>query len=202
MTPTPTSLSKGKRVILDLCGGTGAWSRPYAEAGYDVRNITWPDYDVRTYKLPEELIYGILAAPPCTVFCRMRMCHGKPNDAEFIEGLSVVDACLRIIMMTKPKFWALENPQGYLKNWLGKPKFKFHPYEFGDPWTKRTWIWGDFNPPIKEPLFNNKIVKPLGRLVGSKKNDLSLSAKKGQSNAETHSITPAGFSKAFYEANP
>jgi hypothetical protein len=36
-----------QKIILDLCGGTGAWSRPYAEAGYDVRNITLPDYDVQ-----------------------------------------------------------------------------------------------------------------------------------------------------------
>ena len=37
------------KIILDLCGGTGAWSKPYVNAGYDVRNITLPDYDVRTY---------------------------------------------------------------------------------------------------------------------------------------------------------
>lgn len=37
------------RIILDLCGGTGSWSKPYQEAGYDVRIITLPDYDVRTY---------------------------------------------------------------------------------------------------------------------------------------------------------
>ena len=26
-------------VILDLCGGTGSWSRPYRDAGYDVRIV-------------------------------------------------------------------------------------------------------------------------------------------------------------------
>jgi ubiquinone/menaquinone biosynthesis C-methylase UbiE len=31
---------KEGKIILDLCGGTGSWSRPYKEAGYDVRNIT------------------------------------------------------------------------------------------------------------------------------------------------------------------
>ena len=46
------------KIILDLCGGTGAWSRPYKEAGYDVRNITLPDYDVRIYNPPEN-VYGI-----------------------------------------------------------------------------------------------------------------------------------------------
>ena len=55
------------KIILDLCGGTGAWSRPYKDAGYDVRLITLPDNDVLTYQPPSG-VYGILAAPPCTEF--------------------------------------------------------------------------------------------------------------------------------------
>ena len=27
------------KIILDLCGGTGAWSAPYKNHGYDVRLI-------------------------------------------------------------------------------------------------------------------------------------------------------------------
>lgn len=38
------------KIILDLCGGTGSWSKPYKEAGYDVRNITLPEFDVLTYE--------------------------------------------------------------------------------------------------------------------------------------------------------
>ena len=34
------------KLILDLCGGTGSWSKPYKEAGYDVRVITLPHYDL------------------------------------------------------------------------------------------------------------------------------------------------------------
>ncbi len=30
-------------IILDLCGGTGSWSKPYKDAGYDVRVITLPE---------------------------------------------------------------------------------------------------------------------------------------------------------------
>ena len=52
-----------ERIILDLCGGSGSWSRPYQEAGYDVRLITLPDYDVLDYEPPEG-VHGILAAPP------------------------------------------------------------------------------------------------------------------------------------------
>lgn len=41
------------KIILDLCGGTGAWSRPYTEAGYDVRIITLPEENVLTYSSPQ-----------------------------------------------------------------------------------------------------------------------------------------------------
>lgn len=34
------------KIILDLCGGTGSWSKPYRDAGYDVRVITLPRYDL------------------------------------------------------------------------------------------------------------------------------------------------------------
>lgn len=36
-------MDNSNKIILDLCGGTGAWSRPYKEAGYDVRLITLPE---------------------------------------------------------------------------------------------------------------------------------------------------------------
>jgi len=29
------------KIILDLCGGTGAWSKDYEETGYIVINITF-----------------------------------------------------------------------------------------------------------------------------------------------------------------
>lgn len=64
------SLEVSGRIILDLCGGTGAWSEPYRLAGYQVRLIdpAAGTGDVRLYTLPRERVYGILAAPPCTVF--------------------------------------------------------------------------------------------------------------------------------------
>lgn len=36
-----------KKIILDLCGGSGAWSRPYKQAGYQVYVLTLPEYDVK-----------------------------------------------------------------------------------------------------------------------------------------------------------
>lgn len=176
-------------IVLDLCGGTGSWSAPYREAGYDVRLVDLPD-DVRLFEYPGP-VHGILAAPPCTYFCRMRMCRGTPTPEQFREGLSIVDGCLRVIQVCKPRWWALENPQGYLHRWLGPPAMKFHPWQYGDPWTKRTWIWGRF----VVPHFTR--TQPLARKVGNKRGDRAL-----LNTPVENSRTPPGFARAFFEANP
>jgi site-specific DNA-cytosine methylase len=179
-----------RKVILDLCGGTGSWSMPYVAAGYDVRVIDLPS-DVRLMEKPKERVHGILAAPPCTYFSRMRMCQGRPTAEQFREGLSVVDACIRLIMVCRPQWWVLENPQGYLQKWLGRPAMKFHPWEFGDPWTKRTWLWGSFTPPMCLSTI------PTNRLVGNRRGYKAIA----QSFAE-RARTPQGFANAFFAANP
>jgi hypothetical protein len=59
-----------KKIILDLCGGTGSWSKPYRDAGYDVKVITLLDFDVTDERVVEMCIalkpYGILCATPAT----------------------------------------------------------------------------------------------------------------------------------------
>lgn len=131
-----------QRIILDLCGGTGAWSRPYAEAGYDVRNITLPDYDVKTYEPPEN-VYGILAAPLCNEFSIAKGSQVRDFDGAMI----IVKSCLRIIWQCHPSFWCLENPRGFLRQFLGKPPLTIWYWQFGDTLGKPTDLWGYYNPP-------------------------------------------------------
>jgi len=195
-----------KKIILDLCGGTGGWSRPYKEAGYDVRIITWPEWDARLYPskrseaarnpkdffdiADHEEVYGILAAPVCTVFSGSGATW-KRSDADMVEGLSLVDACLRIIWVLKPKFWAMENPVGKLRKWIGQPKMSFNPCDYGDPYKKRTLLWGEFNTKLEKNPVTPIIPSPLHQNYGGK------SAK----TKEARSITPKGFAKAFFLAN-
>jgi len=188
------------KIILDLCGGTGSWSKPYRDAGYDVRNITLPDNDVRTY-IPPENVYGILAAPPCTMFSLARTRAKTPRD--FKEGMEIVTACLKIIWQCRYKnklaFWAMENPMGYLRQFLGKPVFTFDPCDFGDRYTKKTDLWGYFNIPRKKPV---KLIKE--ELWRSKQNSRklpSISEITGSKQSDKRAITPQGFAKAFFEAN-
>lgn len=196
-------MNTSKKIIVDLCGGTGSWSKPYKDAGYDVRVITYPKYDVRTYKPPKN-VYGILAAPPCTMFSLARTTAKEPRD--FRKGMETVEACLHIIWECRKqgslKFWALENPRAYLRQFLGKPPLVFSPHEYGDPYTKWTDLWGFYNLPTKKPVkltdqqmrdcsINNRILPQLP--------DGYVSAESRQS--ARRAMTPQGFANAFFKAN-
>lgn len=188
-------MDNSQKIILDLCGGTGAWSKPYKDNGYDVRLITLPDHDVRLYEPPDN-VYGILAAPPCTMFSVARTVGKKHRD--LAEGMEVVESCLNIIWkcqykitsdhQRKPplKFWALENPKGMLEWFLGKPTYFFQPYQFGNPYSKKTCLFCNPIPP-------GQTMKHIFNPVDMKRDFAKIS--------ELRSITPSGFANAFYEAN-
>ena len=175
-------------IILDLCGGTGAWSKPYKDAGYEVV-IVDVDQDVRLFHTTAR-IHGILAAPPCTHLAGSgARWWAEKGKGALLESLSIVDACLRIVLLTQPKWWCLENPVGRLVHFIGKPKMYFDPCDYGDPYTKKTCLWGDFNEPVKNP------VEPT---EGSKMHKIW-----GEGDGKMlRSITPPGFAQAFFEANP
>lgn len=201
-----------KKIILDLCGGTGAWSNPYRENGYDVRVITLPEYDITDPKVIEMCVamkpYGILAAPPCTMFSRARTTAKTPRD--FKGAMKIVKACLEIIWQSQYKnrfglkFWAMENPAGHLQRFMGKPAFKFHPFDFGDRHSKQTFIWGNFEFPKKKPIKLNE-----KELIQSRNNTRPLPQipdgyvvdKKMKPVQIRRSITPRGFAIAFYKVN-
>lgn len=178
-------------MILDLCSGTGAWSQPYKQAGFSVLLVDIQDggLDVRTLHKPKGNVYGILVAPPCTVFASSGA-RWERTDEDYREALSVVDACLRLVLACNPVFWALENPVGKLVRWLGPPAMYFQPYEYGDPYTKKTAIWGRFNRPEKS------VVVP----VEGSRMHLRYGGRSRKTKTE-RSKTPGGFARAFFRAN-
>lgn len=178
------------KIILDLCGGTGSWSRPYKKAGYDVKVIDplQNTGDIRELEYIDN-VYGILAAPPCTEFAGSgaRWWEEK-GHIPLMNALSIVDACFRIITVCKPKFWALENPVGRLKNYIGEPRLRFHPWHYGADYTKQTLLWGEFNMPKLTPVFPENA-------------DMIHKLPPSKERAKLRSITPEGFAKAFFQAN-
>lgn len=188
-------MEDSRKIILDLCGGTGAWSQPYREAGYDVRVVTLPAHDCRLYEYPGP-VYGVLAAPVCTHFSGSGAQYWpqKDRDGRTLEALALSDACCRIILITKPQaFWVLENPVGRLRKWMGPPIIYFDPCDYGDPYTKKTCLWGHFNPPQLNRVEPVKVC-----------NQGSWVQKLGGPSERTktlRSITPHGFAQAFFRAN-
>lgn len=195
------------KIILDLCGGTGAWSKPYENAGYDVRLITLPKNNIIDYVPPKENVYGVLAAPPCTEFSMAR--NRWPDiPRDFIMGMSPVNACIRIIFQCNPVFWALENPVGLLSRFLGKPKYVFEPWWFDEPYSKRTALWGRFKKP--SPKYSEYKENPKAcslhikakKVYATRKSGIpSISDITSGNEKEKRAITPAGFAQAFFEVN-
>jgi len=193
-------MGNAHKKILSLCSGTGAWEKPYFENGYDVYSITLPENDVRIY-VPPENVYGILAAPVCTMFSLARTRAKTPRD--FRQGMELVIACLNIIWNcrydNKLKFWCMENPMGYLRQFMGKPIFTFDPCDFGENYTKKTDLWGYFNIPKKKPYILTLEEKYLCSQNSRKLPNIS--GIKGSRQKARRAITPPGFAQAFFDSN-
>ena len=136
-------------------------------------------------------VHGMLAAPVCTAFAGSGAKHRRSDDV-IREGLALVDCCVRLAWVLKVDFWAAENPAGKLVKWLGEPLLRFQPNHYGDPYTKKTLLWGRFNPNLPrtdvEPTEGSKMWKLYGG--------------KSERTKAARSATPPGFSRAFFQANP
>ena len=204
------------KTILHLCADMGSDSMPYIQNGYYVicigKNIGVENY------YPPDNVYGIIANPVCTEFSIASGFHKKRNIE---KGMFLVNHCLRIINICKKenlKFWVIENPaSGRLKNplLLGQPDYVYEPWWFGDPWTKKTALWGKFNIPVRRyynwsdvPKNPNLYIRPgrgkpsMAFLHKSAKNYIpNLSGFPVENDSDFRSLCPQKFAKAFYEVN-
>lgn len=202
------------RLILSLCDYSGEWSRPYLEAGYRVvrvdmghpegetigndgamlvgGDVTRIDFPVRPY--------AVLAAPPCTTFCRpgARWWFKMDLHGETERDIRVMRACLRLCR-TARAWWAMENPPGRhveLIPELGRPAWQFRPYEYGDAWDKQTYIWGTA---VKPPVLAAVAPEPTRRTPNGKtQGRIAFMSSSWKREREK---TPRGFAEAFFEAN-
>lgn len=201
------------KTLLSLFDYTGNWSRPFAVGGWNV--IRWDKKHSDNYfdlfsdinDASADYIYehifdnfgtidGILAAVPCTEFAisGARWFAEKDADGRTEEAIELVWQTLRIIDLCMPDFWVIENPVSRIHKLvpeIGRPKMYFNPCDFGEPYTKKTALYGCFNTKLKynrvEPVEGSK----MHRLYGGK----------SERTKELRSVTPPGFAKAFYEAN-
>lgn len=207
-------MSAKPRTILSLFDHSGEWSRPYREAGYEVIQVDKKHgQDIMTFdykSLPP--IHGILAAPPCTDFANSGACWWaqKDRDGRTAHSVKLVAKTLEIIEYLSPAWWVLENPAGRIRSFfprLGKGWF-FQPCDFGDAYTKKTGLYGDFVPPL--PLFLGKHLAVAPVEHPDKRHHsidhymihvVGIPTTGFDNRSAWRSITPSGFARAFYEVN-
>lgn len=194
------SMSKNAmRTVISLFDVSGVIAQPWVEAGYNVVS-----YDLQTGADINEFdaenlieqhgndeVWAILAQPPCTDFANSGAQWWKAKDADGRTEASneLVRQTLRTIELFRPPVWVMENPMGRIatQNKLPAPTLVLDPWHFGDPYTKRTQLWGRFDPNLPTAM-----VEPV---EGSKMHRMSSSAK------DARSLTPEGFAYALFMAN-
>jgi len=181
-----------RQVVISLCDYTGIWGGQY-EDEYDVLyvDLQRDDSDIRMFKyLVGRVVRGVICQPPCDAFAGSGARWWAEKGLEpLLAGLALVDSCLRIVQCHNPDWWVLENPVGRLRHYIGPPVMYYHPCDYGDPYTKKTCLWGEFNTDLPRT--------PVEPTEGSKMWRLGPSPERKNLRA----ATPTGFAKAFRAAN-
>jgi len=202
------------KYVISLFDSTGMWARPWAEAGYNVItidlvgdpnnptiSINGEEGDISNLnvewfqKMGVDDAWAVLAACPCTDFAASgaRWWGEKDATGQTEKSKELVYQTMRVIEYLRPPVWAIENPVGRIEKQTGLPPYRmsFNPNHFGNPYTKKTLLWGSFNAEL--PL------APVEPTEGSK-----MHSKYGGSSARTkaaRSATPEGFAYSFFNAN-
>lgn len=219
-----------KRVILHLCADTGSDTWPYQmDPEYEVIRIG-EAVGVENFTLADKdyVVSGIVANPVCTNFSAAKRGNyfgGGKREGPDLSDVWMVNECLRIIeeaqMQGALDWYVIENPaSGRLRDYLGAPAHSYQPWEYGDPWTKHTGLWGDFTmpPPLytdwedvpKNPaLYARPGRKPsiafMHRAAAKEIPDFVQCFEEGMeypaTDADFRSLAPQGFARAFKRWN-
>lgn len=218
------------RLIVSIYDFSGNWPRPYRDAGYPL--MLW-DYKVEGCILQrftqlcnriDDAIeagyrpHGLMMAPPCTDLSKAGAWTWKGKDQQVADepygpwtvtelSMALVEIGFHLAQLYTWDWWVLENPPGRLERLVPEMSFyrqmMFNPYDYGDPYTKKTVLWGQFNPNLPRNPVEPELV-----LIKGGSNDYhasSMWAKTGGKSEKTKAIrsnTPAGFAQAFFVANP
>lgn len=186
--------------VISLFDASGAWSQPWLDAGYNVVRYDLQDgQDIAEFSAEMLLdehgnddVWAILAAPPCTDFASSGAQYWAEKDADGRTEASneLVRQVIRTVELFRPAVWAMENPVGRMAklNDLPPALLTFQPNLYGDPYTKKTLIWGNFN--------NDLLLNPVRPTEGSK-----ITEKLSSSAKYERSLTPEGFAYSFFRAN-
>jgi hypothetical protein len=182
------------------------------QTGFDlVRDFQALEDHIAQLRAEGKNIVAVLAAPPCETFTTTSRQHwptmhdnvnlpevfrryGVWASKHFQSPLEYAETMVMVveqaIAAAEPRIWAMENPAvGRLQERLvlPDPRVIFNPNNFGDPYTKKTALWGNMNQDM--PTANVEATK--GTLIW----------KLSGSDRKARQVTPLGFAYSFFVAN-
>lgn len=203
-------MPEGRPVVISLCDRTGIMVRPWTEAGFECwcvdtrhsirrpcirRDVTYVWGDIRTWTPPLEIrdrIAILFAFPPCTHIAVSGARDFRTKGTGLLrDSLELFAACEHAANWSGAPY-LIENPVGKFSDHMGPPDHTFDPWQFGDPWTKKTCLWTGNGFVMPEPHATRKPTDVVSRIH-------RLSP--GLDRADLRSETPPGFARAVFESN-
>lgn len=192
--------------VVSLFDYTTNMVKPWAEAGHqcycvDLQHPPGMTPAGNIIKIGEDALDWIpiphadilLAFPPCTdvAVSGARWMAGKGLGA-IIAALSLFKRAVDLAERWGCPYM-LENPVSTVSTYWRKPDHTFHPWHYGDLYSKTTCLWTGNGFVMPEPIYRTK---PDG--VDDKRIHY---ASPGPDRANFRSETPMGFARAVFNAN-
>lgn len=191
-------------MMLSCFDKSTVMAQPWAEAGYlcyciDLQhpkgerregNIIRVGADMQTWIPPRGQIVFASFFPPCTDLAVSGARWFKEKGLHCLaRAISLFARCVDIVKTLECP-WMIENPVSTISSYWRKPDYTFHPWEYGDPYSKKTclWVGNGFVMPEKTPVIPWE---------GSKMHHLPPT----QDRADIRSLTPAGFARAVFKTH-
>lgn len=103
---------------------------------------------------------ALIAFPPCTHLCSSGAQYWPAKRADGRQQAAI--EFVRMLADCNIENIAIENPVGILSTYWRKPDQIIQPFEFGDPYLKKTCLWLKGLP----PLMPTQIVEPIAHWHG------------------------------------
>jgi site-specific DNA-cytosine methylase len=153
--------------VLIACEYSGRVTKAFRDKGHEAYSVDLletdgdPAYhmvgDVRSYLSdPWDLVVGF---PPCNDLSSIGARYWPEKQADGRQQ-AAVNLFLDIYNANAPRV-AVENPIGYMNTHWRKPDQIINPFQFGDPWKKKTCLWLRGLPLLR----STNMVEPLGSWV-------------------------------------
>lgn len=163
-------------------------------------NCTFQTADTHTHTQSGEWDL-LIAHPPCTYLsnagaCRLYPKAGQLDEERLKKGIMAKDFFMAFWYARCDRI-AIENPMPSSVFCMPKQTQVIQPYEFGEPWSKKTYLWLKGLPPLMatEIVLEHKPFIPSG--TGRKLGGDSYGAKGCAHNSKPRSKTFHGIAKAM-----